>query len=359
MNAVKPYLIMAGGTGGHVFPGLAVAQVLQSQGEHIVWLGSRAGMESKLIPERGITFEALDVSGLRGKGILKLLLAPFSLLRSIWQGAKIMRRYQPACVLSFGGFAAGPGGIAAWLLGKPLLVHEQNRIAGLTNRWLAKVAKQTLLGFSGALPNARYVGNPVRADISAIAPPEQRFSDRTGPLQLLVMGGSLGARVLNEVVPKALALMPMAARPLVRHQCGQRWHDETLKNYSDAKVSAEVSPFIADMAGAYANADVVLCRAGALTIAEVVAAGLFPIFIPYPHAVDDHQSANARWLCEAGAAVLLPESEASPERLQHILAGLNRPALLDAANRNRSLAHPNCAANIAASARALAAGSRS
>ena len=359
MNTAKPYLIMAGGTGGHVFPGLAVAQVLQSQGEHIVWLGSRAGMESKLVPERGIPFEALDVSGLRGKGIFKLLQAPFSLLRSIWQGAKIIRRYQPACVLSFGGFAAGPGGIAAWLLGKPLLVHEQNRIAGLTNRWLAKVAKQTLLGFSDALPNARHVGNPVRADISAIASPEQRFSNRTGPLKLLVMGGSLGARVLNEVVPKALALLPIDARPTVRHQCGQRWQEETLRNYSEAKVSAEISPFIADMANAYADADLVLCRAGALTIAELVAAGLFPIFIPYPHAVDDHQSANARWLCDAGAAALLPESEASPEKLRQILAALNRPALRDAACKNRSLATPDCAAEIASSARDLAAGSKS
>ena len=358
MNTAKPYLIMAGGTGGHVFPGLAVAQALQAQGEQIVWLGSRAGMESKLVPERGLVFEAIDVSGLRGKGFLKLLQAPLLLLRAIWQSATIMRRHQPACVLSFGGFAAGPGGIAAWLLGKPLLVHEQNRIAGLTNRWLAKVSKQTLLGFTGALPNARYVGNPVRADISAIAAPELRFADRSGPLNMLVMGGSLGARVLNEVVPKALALMPIASRPIVRHQCGQRWQPETLKNYQDAKVSAVVSPFITDMAAAYANADVVLCRAGALTIAEIVAAGIFPIFIPYPHAVDDHQSANASWLCEAGAAVLLPESEASPEQLRQILAALNRPALLQAAKKNRSLAQPNCAALVASIARDLAKGAR-
>jgi len=356
MTNAKPYLIMAGGTGGHVFPGLAVAHALQTQGEQIVWLGSRAGMESKLVTEGGIVFEALDVSGLRGKGLLKLLQAPLLLLRAVWQGIKIMRRYQPACVLSFGGFAAGPGGIAAWLLRKPLLVHEQNRIAGLTNRWLAKVAKQTLLGFSGALPNARYVGNPVRADISAIAAPEQRFADRSGPLNMLVMGGSLGARVLNEIVPKALALMPIESRPIIRHQCGQRWQPETLNNYQEAKVSAEVTPFIANMAAAYASADVVLCRAGALTIAEIVAAGIFPIFIPYPHAVDDHQSANARWLCQAGAALLLPESEASPEKLRQILEALNRPALLQAANKNRSLAEPDCAANIAASARALAAG---
>ena len=350
----KPFLIMAGGTGGHVFPGLAVAHALQTQGEEIVWLGSRAGMEAKLVLERGILFEALDVSGFRGKGLLKLLQAPFMLLRSVWQSLKILRRLQPACVLSFGGFAAGPGGIAAWLLRYPLLVHEQNSIAGLTNLWLAKMAKQTLLGFSGALPKARFVGNPVRAEISDIEEPNKRFAARHGALRILVMGGSLGARVLNERVPEALALIAADARPEVRHQCGARWLEETKKNYRLPGVEAQVSAFISDMAAAYAWADVVICRAGALTVAEVVAAGLYPVFIPYPHAVDDHQSANARWLCKLGTAELVPEALASPEKLRSILAALNRPELLIAANKNRALALPDCATQIADCARTLA-----
>jgi UDP-N-acetylglucosamine--N-acetylmuramyl-(pentapeptide) pyrophosphoryl-undecaprenol N-acetylglucosamine transferase len=358
MSLTRPFLIMAGGTGGHVFPGLAVAEQLQSAGASVVWLGSRAGMEAKLVPERGLRFEAIDVSGLRGKGIMKLLWAPWLLLRALLQALKVMRRHRPACVLSFGGFAAGPGGVAAWLMRLPLLVHEQNQIAGFTNRCLAKLAKLRLQAFSGALAGANTVGNPVRASIDALAKPAVRFAGREGPLQLLVLGGSLGARVFNTRIPEALALLAPADRPIVKHQCGARWQSETEANYQRAQVAAEVQPFIADMAQAYGWADLAICRAGALTISELTHAGLSAVLVPYPHAVDDHQSANARWLASLGAAQVLAENDASAAALAQAIQNTQRQHALAAAEKNRSLARPNSAQMIAHAALQLARGER-
>jgi len=342
-----PVLIMAGGTGGHIFPGLAVAAELRARGIPVLWLGSAGGLETRLVPQAGVPIETLAIGGIRGKGVLTLLMAPLRIARAVLAAWRIVRSVRPRGALALGGFACGPGGIAAWLARVPLVVHEQNSIPGATNRTLSHFAQKSLCGFSGALPQGEWVGNPVRAEISAVAPPAQRWANRAGALRLLVLGGSQGARALNERVPQALA--KLSARPEVRHQCGAKFAEAARDAYANAGVVASVEPFIDDMAAAYAWADLVVCRAGALTLAELAAAGAGSVLVPFPFAVDDHQTANARAWVEAGAALLLPESEASAERLAAVLGELlgDRTRLLAMAQAARTLAKPDAAARIA------------
>lgn len=347
MNA--PVLIMAGGTGGHIFPGLAVAQALRERGVPVAWMGAAGGMETRLVPAAGIDLHVLDIGGLRGKSWTTLLVAPWRLLRALARASSLLGRIRPRAVISFGGYAAGPGGLAAALRRVPLLVHEQNRIAGTTNRILARYARRVLAGFPEVLPAAEWVGNPVRADIAALAPPGQRLAGRPGPPRLLVVGGSLGAAVFNRLLPQALALMPPEQRPQVRHQCGRDQEDATRQAYADAGVQAQVSAFIGDMAQAYGWADLALCRAGALTVAELASAGLASVLVPFPHAVDDHQSANARFLAERDAAVLLPQAELSADTLAGTLAELlHTPGrLLAMAEAARACARGDAAGRVA------------
>jgi len=331
MNRVA--LIMAGGTGGHVFPALATARVLRGRGYDIVWLGTRRGIESRLVPAAGIPVEWLSVSGLRGKGWATLLAAPFRLLLALSQALAAVRRHRPSVVLGAGGFVSGPGGVAAWLLRRPLVVHEQNAVAGLTNRVLARLADRVLEGFPGSFGRgvrAEHVGNPVRAEIAAVPPPERRYAARTGRVRLLVFGGSQGSARLNAVVPAAVAQLPAALRPEVLHQTGQASFDETVAAYRSRGIEADVRPFIEDMAGAYGWADLAVCRSGALTVAELSAAGVGAVLVPFPAAVDDHQTRNAEFAVRAGAAVLMPEAELTPVSLAAKLRELleaGRPAL--------------------------------
>jgi UDP-N-acetylglucosamine--N-acetylmuramyl-(pentapeptide) pyrophosphoryl-undecaprenol N-acetylglucosamine transferase len=322
-----PVLIMAGGTGGHVFPALALARLLRERSRRVVWLGTRRGLEARVVPADGFPVEWLSVGGLRGKNLLTLLAAPFTVLRALWQALAIIRRHRPGVVVGLGGFVTGPGGLAAWLCRRPLIVHEQNAIAGFTNRCLAPLAREVLTAFPTALAGqsrVRLIGNPVRAEITRLAAPAERFGGRSGPLRLLVVGGSLGARRLNESVPGALALLARGgAQPIsVRHQSGEKLIDAARQAYSSAGVIGEVSPFIADMAEALGWADLVVCRAGALTVSELAAAGVGAILVPYPHAVDDHQTFNARYLVEAGAARIVADAELTAERLAAELSGL-------------------------------------
>jgi UDP-N-acetylglucosamine--N-acetylmuramyl-(pentapeptide) pyrophosphoryl-undecaprenol N-acetylglucosamine transferase len=349
MTTQRPVLIMAGGTGGHIFPGLAVAECLRAQGVPVVWLGAAGGMETKVVPAQRIELHTVAVGGLRGKGWKTRLLAPLMLLRSLIASLAVLRRVNPRSVLSMGGYVAGPGGVAAWLLRRPLLVHEQNRVAGFTNRKLAALAKRVLAGFADALPQAEWVGNPVRDAISALPPPGQRMAGREGSPRLLVLGGSLGARALNLALPQALGLLPLALRPEVLHQCGSRGLDEARAAYQRAGVEAEVVPFIDDMAGSYGWADLAVCRAGALTLAELAAAGLGAVLVPFPHAVDDHQTRNGEVLVAAGAAELIQESELDvtmlAQRLESLLGDRHRlSAMAEAA---RTLAKPDAARVIA------------
>ena len=354
MNAAAPVsnapvMIFAGGTGGHIFPGLAVAAALRARDVPVVWLGADGGMETRLVPQQGIAIETIAISGLRGKGIGPLLRAPLRVLSAIRAAARVLRKHRPRAVISFGGFAAGPGGIAAALAGIPLLVHEQNRAPGMTNRVLVKFARSVLTGFPDAFPGKEIVvGNPVRSVISDIATPRQRFENRSGALRLLVLGGSQGARALNESVPQALRQLQGVAIE-VRHQCGEKMREDAEIAYAAAGIDASVEPFIADMAAAYAWADVVVCRAGALTLAEICAAGIASVLIPLPTAVDDHQTKNGLFLVERGAAVLLKQDATLAERLATTLRELaadpeKRLAMADAA---RSLAKPDAADRVA------------
>lgn len=346
----QPVLIMAGGTGGHIFPGLAVAQELRDRGVPVLWLGGRSGMEGRLVPAQGISLHTIEFSAVRGKSIGVKLMAPFRLLRAVMEARRLLRRLSPQSVLSMGGYAAAPGGIAAWLARIPLIVHEQNSVAGMANRLLARFAMRLLTGFPDVFdaPNVEWVGNPVRRSIGALAAPLQRYADRQGPLRLLVIGGSLGAQTLNVQVPPALAKLAHG-RFEVRHQCGIRHADATQRAYADAGVDASVASFIDDMAEAYGWADLVVCRAGALTIAELAAAGLPALLIPYPHAVDDHQTRNARALVDAGAARCIADAAATPDKLALLLdeLGSDRKRLAAMGQAARKLARPHATRRIA------------
>jgi UDP-N-acetylglucosamine--N-acetylmuramyl-(pentapeptide) pyrophosphoryl-undecaprenol N-acetylglucosamine transferase len=340
-------MIMAGGTGGHIFPALAVADRMREAGWRVIWLGARTGMEARLVPQRGYDMAWVNFSGLRGKGPLALALLPTRLLVAFWQSARAIFAYRPEVVLGMGGYVSFPGGMMAALLGKPLVIHEQNSIAGLANKVLAQVADRVLCTFPGTLRRAVVTGNPVRPEIGALAAPEQRYGARSGALRLLVVGGSLGAKALNDAVPQAIARMPPALRPRVTHQSGAQ-HIEALRAaYAAAGVEAETTGFIDDMAKAYASADLVVCRAGATSVAEIAAAGVASVLVPYPHAVDDHQRTNARLLADAGAAILLPQAQLSAERLSRLLAELDRARLLEMALRARALGKPDAAQAVA------------
>lgn len=354
MSSSRPVLIMAGGTGGHVFPALALARLLRARSYEVVWLGTRRGLEARIVPANGIPIEWLSVGGLRGKGIVTLLAAPFRLALALTQALRVMRRHRPIVVVGLGGFVTGPGGVAAWLTRAPLVIHEQNAVAGFTNRRLAPLAREVLEAFPNSFDEgtkARVIGNPVRPEIFAVPAPVLRFAQRAGPIRILVVGGSLGAMRLNAVVPFAIARLGDSISVDVRHQAGERWAESARKSYADANVRATVTPFIEDMAEAYGWADLVICRAGALTISELAAAGVGAILVPFPAAVDDHQTHNARYLVSEGAAVLIPDRELTAERLaaelQRLCAG--RGKLLAMAERARVLARPHAAEELAES----------
>lgn len=331
-------LVMAGGTGGHIFPGLAVAEALRSRGWRVHWLGAPGSMESRLVPPRGFPLETIDFGGLRGKGLLTKLLLPLNLLRAFWQSIQVVRRVQPDVLVGLGGYITFPGGMMGVLLGKPLVLHEQNSIAGLANKVLAEVADRRFCAFPDALAKAEWVGNPLREAFLVQGAPAERFEGRSGPLQLLVVGGSLGAQALNRIVPKALALIPEAQRPKVVHQSGEKQIDELRANYAAAGVQAELTPFIDDTAAACAMADLVIARAGASTVTELAAVGAASVLVPFPAAVDDHQTHNARFLVDAGAAWLEPQAGLTPEKLAALLMGLDRARLLAMANKARAVA---------------------
>ncbi|NOT14923.1 MAG: undecaprenyldiphospho-muramoylpentapeptide beta-N-acetylglucosaminyltransferase [Methylotenera sp.] len=345
----KTLMVMAGGTGGHVYPAMAVADALQAQGWHIVWLCTEGGMENRLIEGKGYHKAMITMQGVRGKGFLGWLLLPVKLIKAFSQSVSAIRQHQPNVVLGMGGFAAFPGGLMAKLLGIPLVIHEQNSVAGLTNKVLAKLATRILAAFPTAFgDDAQLLGNPVRNDITVQAQPEQRFAGRTGVLRLLVVGGSLGAQALNEVIPKAIAQLPEMQRPQVIHQSGVK-HIETLKkNYALADVVVEARAYIENMAEMYAWADFVICRAGALTVAEVSAIGLGALMVPFPAAVDDHQTTNASYLAESGAAILVQQKALSVEALADILRGLTREQCLEMAIAAKKLGKPNATADVAA-----------
>jgi len=341
-------LIMAGGTGGHIFPALAVAKELQRRGWGIVWLGARGKMEAELVPKHGIAIKLLPIGGVRGQGLVRKLVQPFEQARALLLALGVMLRYRPRVVIGFGGFTAFPGGVAARLTARPLVIHEQNAVAGMTNRVLSHLAKRLLAAFPSAFPGrATVVGNPVRHDIASMPSPTLRFKGRAGPLRILVVGGSLGAAALNDVVPKALALIDEADRPMVIHQAGSKQIDALRANYAAVGVQGLCVPFIDDMAKAYADADLVICRAGALTVAELAAAGVASVLVPFPHAVDDHQTANAAYLAEVGGAKLIQQRDLTAEGLAALLKQSDRTQLQTMAEAARSKAMPGATTTVA------------
>lgn len=366
----RTLLVMAAGTGGHVYPGLSIAGELASKGWRIVWLGTPEGIENTLVAKAGYPLEQIRFSGLRGKGILRWALLPLSLLRAFWQCWQVMRRVQPEVALGMGGYVTVPGGMMAVLYGAKLVIHESNAVAGLANRALTLVADAVLEGFPGAyarpirnvLPRlmpqpaqVRCLGNPVRADIAAVPPPAGRFAGRSGPLRLLVVGGSLGAQGMNQLVVDALASMAPADRPRVVHQSGARLFEELLARYRTTSVEAEVLPYLDDMASRYEWCDVLVCRAGAMTVAEVAAAGVAAVFIPLPYAVEDEQTHNADYLASQGAALIVQQKETSPGQLASLLKGLDRAALQAMADKARALGKPEATARCAAACEEAAA----
>lgn len=348
----RTILIMAGGTGGHVFPGLAVARAMRDRDWQVVWLGNPKGMEATLVPAQGFVMEGINFGGLRGKGLMTKILLPFNLLRACTQSIGVLHRVKPQVVLGLGGYITFPAGLMAALLNKPLVLHEQNSIAGLANRVLAGLAKRVLVAFPDAFKNNRikpipqWVGNPIREEISALPTPAKRFEGRSGPLQIFVLGGSLGARVLNEVLPDALAKIPLAGRPQVLHQAGKGNAAAVQTAYANTGTSAQAFDFIDDMAGAYARADVVIARAGAMTVSELAAVGVASVLVPLPHAVDDHQTTNARFLEQAGAAILLPQTTLNAQSLAQTLMAMRREQLGDMAQRAYALAKPNATMDV-------------
>ena len=352
MNTQRLVLIMAGGTGGHVFPALAVAERLRACGVPVVWMGTQRGLEATLVPKTGIPLEWVGVAGLRGKSLRQRLMTPVMLSQALWQAGAILRRLRPSVVLGMGGFVSGPGGVMARLLGIPLVVHEQNAIAGMTNRWLARIARRVMEAFPGTFPperRATTVGNPVRASIAELPPPAERFAGRTGPCRLLVLGGSQGALALNQLVPQALTLLADNEQPEVWHQAGGQLHEAAEAAYREAGITVRLTPFIVDMAEAYGWADLVLCRAGALTIAELAAAGVGAVLVPFPFAVDDHQTVNARFLERDGAALICQQAELTAERLAALLNELlaDPDRLLRMAEAARRLAKIDAAEQVA------------
>ncbi|WP_235844234.1 undecaprenyldiphospho-muramoylpentapeptide beta-N-acetylglucosaminyltransferase [Crenobacter intestini] len=346
--AARTVMVMAGGTGGHIFPALAVARDLEARGWKVVWLGAEGGMETRLVPQHGFQIETIPMRGMRGNGLRRWLSLPFMLASAFAGAARVVFRHRPDVAVGFGGYTGFPGGVMARLCLKPLVIHEQNSVAGLTNRLLSRVASRTLFAFPGAFAGKEgLVGNPVRAEIAAVAPPAARFAGRSGPLRVLVVGGSLGAKVFNDTVPAALARLPQDARPRVVHQAGVKQIDALRDNYAREGVTADCRAFIDDMAAEYAAADIVLCRAGALTVAELAAAGAASVLVPYPHAVDDHQTGNARFLADAGAARLLPQGELDAEALAALFASLTREDCLQMAERARALAIADAAHRVA------------
>ncbi|MEO7242604.1 MAG: undecaprenyldiphospho-muramoylpentapeptide beta-N-acetylglucosaminyltransferase [Variovorax sp.] len=330
-------LVMAGGTGGHIFPGLAVAEALRARGWRVHWLGAPGSMEQQLVPPHGFAFEAVQFGGVRGKGLVTLALLPMRLLRAFWQSIGVLRRVQPDVLVGLGGYIAFPGGLMGVLLHKPLVLHEQNSVAGLVNKLLAHVADRAFTAFPNALKNATWIGNPLRDAFLAQTEPAARFAGRSGPLRLLVVGGSLGAQALNSVVPQALALIEAARRPRVLHQSGAKQIDTLRANYAAAGVEADLVAFIDDTAIAYADADVIVARAGASTVTELAAVGAAALFVPFPPAVDDHQTTNARFLVDADGAWLVQQKDLTPAWLADWLQGLDRDALLAVALRARGM----------------------
>jgi UDP-N-acetylglucosamine--N-acetylmuramyl-(pentapeptide) pyrophosphoryl-undecaprenol N-acetylglucosamine transferase len=317
---MKTALIMAGGTGGHIFPGLAVAEALREKGWKVHWLGGPESMESRLVPPRGFAYEQIDFSGVRGKGLVTLALLPLRLLKAFWQSMAVVRRVKPDVVVGLGGYITFPGGMMAALLGKPLILHEQNSVAGMANKVLAVVADLVLTTFPGVFAKGDWIGNPLRKEFLEQAPPAERFAQRSGKMKLLVVGGSLGAKALNDTIPQALAMMPEDERPQVIHQGGEKQIEQLRANYAAAGVQAELTPFIANTAQAFADADLVICRAGASTVSEIAAVGAAAVFVPFPFAVDDHQTTNAKFLSDQGAAILVPQTELTVDRIVRLLS---------------------------------------
>ncbi|HEX4879400.1 MAG TPA: undecaprenyldiphospho-muramoylpentapeptide beta-N-acetylglucosaminyltransferase [Limnobacter sp.] len=346
IGAPKKALIVAGGTGGHIFPGLSIAHALAAKGWQVEWAGNPQAMEGRLVPAQGIPLHALVFAGFRGKGLLAQFMMPLLLLRAFWASLQILRRVRPDVVLGMGGYVAFPLGMMASLLNTPLVVHEQNSIAGLTNRVLAKLANRNLVAFPEALPDGHWVGNPVRRAMVEQEEPEIRFANRTGALNMLVLGGSLGAQALNTVIPRALARIPEQDRPRVIHQAGEKNLAQLIENYSSAGVQVQTIAFIDDVAQAMADADVLVCRAGAMTVAEVAAVGVAALFVPFPHAVDDHQTHNAAFLANEQAAWICQQNELTVEWLLDWLGGLNRSACLEMAKRAKAMAKPQATADV-------------
>ena len=351
-------LVMAGGTGGHIFPGLAVADALRERGWRVHWLGAPGSMEQQLVPPRGYPFEAVAFGGVRGKGALTLALLPLRLLRAFARSIGVIRRVKPDVLVGLGGYITFPGGLMGVALNKPLVLHEQNSVAGMANKVLAGIADRVFTAFPGVLPRARrvqWVGNPLRAEFAQYPEPAARFAGRGGPLRVLVVGGSLGAQALNEVVPQALALLPAGQRPVVTHQSGARQIDALRAHYRAAGVEATLLPFIDDMARAYAEADLVICRAGATTVTEIAAIGAAALFVPFPHAVDDHQTTNARFLVDQGAGWLIPQGELTPRKLMEMLQNTERHALVQCGQKAKNLQKLTATREIVAACEELAA----
>ena len=355
-SAHKTLLVMAGGTGGHIFPALAVADILRQQGWRVVWLGNPNGMEAKLVPARGYECAWVQFAAVRGKGLMRKLMLPVNLLRACAAARRVIRQVHPDVVLGMGGYITFPGGVMARLAGVPLVVHEQNAVAGLANKVLSHIATRVLTGFPDTLPNATWVGNPVRVDIATLPEPQERYSARADnePLHVLVVGGSLGAKALNDTVPQALALIPADQRPQVTHQSGAKQIDALRASYAAAGVEAMLTPFIEDTATAFAQADLVICRAGASTVTELAAVGAAAVYVPFPHAVDDHQTTNARFVVDAGGGWLLPQSELTPQRLAQLLQTVTRDELLQRAQAAKALEKTEATSRIVAACEELA-----
>ena len=354
MTKQRTALIMAGGTGGHIFPGLAVAEELRSRGWTVHWLGTPGSMESRIVPPKGFALETIDFSGVRGKGVKTLVFLPFKLLRAFWQALSVVRRVKPDVVVGMGGYVTFPGGMMGVLAGKPLVLHEQNSVAGMANKVLAGIADRIFTAFPNVFKKGLWVGNPLRSAFTQKADPATRFAGRTGQLKLLVVGGSLGARALNEIVPQALALIPAEQRPEVIHQSGATQIDAMRSNYEAAGVQATLTPFIDDTAAAFADADLIVCRAGASTVTEIAAVGAAAVYVPFPAAVDDHQTTNAKFLVDAGGGWLVQQRDLTPRGLADMILNMQRPALLEKALKAKAMEKINATREVVTACEELA-----